>query len=398
MEVFEKAYIGNCEMNNRIIRSATFEGMCDPEGYPGEAYFNLYKELSRNEIGGIITGFTYISKEGKAMQPGQAGIDDDSKIPYFKKVTSEVHQNGSRIFLQVAHTGRQTRTANTGLQPVGCTSKRSFYFKDKPRMLSTNEVYTIAEKFGNAALYAQKAGFDGVQVHAAHGYLIHQFILPHINTRKDEFGIDRITGIGTRFFELVIDSIRKKCGPEYPLLVKISWGDDLAHKFNSRQYISLIKFLEREKVDAVEVSYGTMDHALNIFRGDIPLEWILKHNPVYRCNSSFRRHLWQRFIYPVYKRKLIPFTPMYNLHYASLAKQFSDLKIISVGGFRSLREMEYAVRGKYSDFVSLCRPFIRDPDFVKKIMNNHNYISTCKNCNRCAVMCDSTFHTRCYMN
>lgn len=265
-------------------------------------------------------------------------------------------------------------------------------------MLNTQEVYSLAEKFSEAALYAKKAGFDGVQVHAAHGYLIHQFILPHINTRKDEFGIDRASGIGTRFFELVIDSIRKKCNPEYPLLVKISRGDDLSSRFGSRQYSSLIRFLERKKVDAVEVSYGTMDHALNIFRGDVPLEWILKYNPVYRCNSSFRRYLWRRFIYPVYKRKLIPFTPMYNLHYAHLAKKISDLKIISVGGFRSLREMQHTIQNEFCDFVGLSRPFIREPDFVRKIMIVPNYISTCNNCNRCAIMCDSTFHTKCYMN
>ena len=94
MELFEKANIGTCELSNRIIRSATFEGMCDENGVPTETYLSFYKELSKNQIGGIITGFTYISNEGKAMQPGQAGIYSEKLIPHYKKVSSEVHKHG----------------------------------------------------------------------------------------------------------------------------------------------------------------------------------------------------------------------------------------------------------------------------------------------------------------
>ena len=189
MEIFEKAYIGKCELKNRIFRSATFEGMCDKNGIPGENYLSLYEELSNNNIGGIITGFAYISKEGKAIQPGQAGILNEKHIEHFKKITSVVHTNGSKIFLQIAHTGRQTRETDIKQKVVGASEKKSMYFREKPRKLSTEEVFEIIEKFGNSALNAKKAGFDGVQLHAAHGYLIHQFILPTINNRKDLFFI-----------------------------------------------------------------------------------------------------------------------------------------------------------------------------------------------------------------
>jgi len=397
MDIFEKVYISNCELNNRIIRSATFEGMCDEEGYPGKTYFDHYSMLSRNDIGGIITGFSYITKEGRAMHPGQAGIDDELKIPYFSKVTEEVHRNGSRIFMQIFHAGRQTREEITGFQPVGCSPLRSSYFKDKPRILSTEQVYKVADKFGQSALFAKQAGFDGIQLHAAHGYLIHQFILPSLNTRKDGFSIDGVSGIGTSFLGLVIDNIRYKCGQDYPILVKVSRGDDLSGSFTNRHFISLIRFLDKKKADAVEVSYGTMDHALNIFRGGIPLNYILKYNPVYKQESMFMQYTWKNFIFPGIKKRFHPFTPMYNLCHARLAKKFSKLKVISVGGFRSYEEISQALQKGYTDFVALSRPFIREPDFVRKL-KSQNYRSSCENCNKCAIMCDSTYHTKCYKN
>ena len=398
MEVFEKTYIGNCGLKNRIIRSATFEGMADENGYPGNDYYSLYKKLSQNDIGGIITGFTYISREGKAMHPKQAGIDDESKIPYYKKITSEVHKNGSKIFMQIAHTGRQTIKQITGYQPLGVTGKRSLYFREVPRMLNAIEIYELAGLFGRSAKYAQESGFDGVQLHAAHGYLIHQFISPHINTRKDEFGILPESGIGTYFPELVIDSVRKSCGESFPLLVKISSGEDYGRKFTDNQFINLVKFLDKKNIDALEISYGTMDYALNIFRGDVPVEWILKYNPIYRTDSAIKRFLMKSLIIPLACRKNKPFTPMYNLEYASLAKKHSSMKIICVGGFRSYREINYAIQHNYIDFVSLCRPLIHEPDFVKRIHSDHNYSSACTNCNKCAIMCDSKFSTRCYTN
>ena len=168
-------------MKNRIIRSATFEGMCDTEGFPRPGYISHYHHLARSGVGGIITGFAYISKDGRAMHPGQAGIDSNQKIPSYRKMTELVHQNDCKIFMQIAHAGRQTRQSVTNEEVKGCTTKKSFYFGGKPRPLSTEEIYPVIEKFGDAACFARAAGFDGIQVHAAHGYLVHQFILRSIN-------------------------------------------------------------------------------------------------------------------------------------------------------------------------------------------------------------------------
>lgn len=396
METFEKAYIGNCELKNRIIRSATFEGMCDDDGFPTVEYLKLYKKLSENEIGAIITGFAYISKEGKAMQPGQAGICSEKFIPLYERITTEVHKNNGKIFLQIAHTGRQTRKRNIDENVVGVSKKRSFYFNEKPKKLTESEIFQLIQNFGDSALYARQAGFDGVQLHAAHGYLIHQFILPTINNRKDKFGIDQKSKIGIKFLSLVIDNVKQKCGDNFPILVKISGGDDYRKRFSKKQFIGLIKFLNDKKVDGIEISYGTMDYALNIFRGDLPVNLILTKNGVFREYNKVAKVFLKLFIIPFIRSKLKPFSPNYNLNYAVEAKKYTDIPIISVGGFRKKEEIKNAISYHNIDFISMCRPFICEPDFVKKMLNSINYVSKCVNCNYCAIMCDTNNFTKCY--
>lgn len=395
--IFKPDNIGRITLKNRIIRSATFEGMADKEGVPTKAYLDLYNQLAENEVGAIITGFTFISQCGRAMQPGQAGIDADDKISLYKQMTDKVHEHDGKIFMQIAHCGRQTTELSVGGVVHGASAQKSRYFRSNPEPLSTNGADDLVQKFADAALRCKHAGFDGVQLHAAHGYLIHQFILPSINNRKDIYGIDPKTGIGTGFLKSIIKNIREVCGSDFAILVKISAGDNYSETFNEKNFIQLIKFLDNMKVSAIEISYGTMDHALNIFRGKtVPLNTILKYNPRYKTANPLIQWISRKVVYPWMKARIKPFSPMYNLPYAEMAKKHTCIPIICVGGFRSYTEIQDAIEKHKTDFVSLCRPFICEPNFAKKIKGNPDYKSRCLNCNLCAIMCDSPFPTKCY--
>lgn len=395
--LFEPIKIGNLTLRNRIVRSATFEGMCDGQGIPMVEYCNLYEGLAKNGAGTIITGFAYISPCGRAMHPGQAGIDDDVKIPVYKRITDSVHGHEGKIFMQIAHGGRQTVAKAVGGIVKGASGKRSLYFAGAPKKLTTEETISLTQCFAEAALRSKRAGFDGVQLHAAHGYLIHEFILPSINDRKDEFGIDRKSGIGIYFLKVVIDEIRAHCGKDYPLLVKVSAGDDYRRSFSQDNFVQLIRFLDTMKVDAIEISYGTMDDALNIFRGEsVPIDTILKNNPRYGTRNAFRRFLRKSIVYPFVKPRFRMFTPTYNLSDAKIAKRHTQIPIICVGGFRKKQEMVEAVGNNETDLISLCRPFICEPDLAVKLMKKASYTAKCLNCNMCAAMCDSGKPTKCY--
>ena len=384
--IFKPTKIGNITLQNRIIRSATFEGMCDLDGFPGNEYLQLYSNLSKGEIGAIITGFAFVEKDGRAIHPGQAGINNADKIPYYKKVTDEVHKNGSKIFMQITHTGRQTNSKATGGVVWGVSENKSPYFQSEAKVLNRGKIAGIIHNFANSAKYAKDAGFDGIQVHAAHGYLIHQFLNPAINNRDDLFGNP------TEFLSQIIDKIHEKCGDEFPVLLKISADENQIEDFKN-----IIKFINTKRIDAIEISYGTMENALNIFRGkSIPMDVISKFNFKYKSKSKMYRWFWKKISAPILSRQIKKFTPTYNLEYAKIAKQLTNIPIICVGGFRKGTEINEAIINEYTDFVSLCRPFICELDYVKRIKNDINYQSKCVDCNICAIMCDSEFATRCY--
>lgn len=394
--LLEPYQLGHIKLRNRIIKSGIYEGRCDENGFPVQSYVDFYETYARNEAGAMITGFAYVSREGRAMQPFQPGMDHPDKILHYQKVTNVVHQYGCPIFIQLAHSGRQTLKRVTGYTPRGSSSKRSVYFREKPEPLSTDEVYLKIKEFAEAAFYAKESGFDGIQLHAAHGYLIHQFLLPAINTRKDEFGTNGHAGIGSAFLERIILATREKCGDGFPILVKISGAVDLKPEFTVDQFKELIRFLDAMKVTAIEISYGTMDHALNIFRGDVPESLILSHNPMMSSKNRIRKMINKALLRQYFMKKIKPFTPAYNLGYASIAKQITKIPVISVGGFRTGDEMQEAIDKTRTDLIGLARPFICEPDFVKQLKSNGSYSSRCVNCNYCSVMCDTQNETRCY--
>jgi 2,4-dienoyl-CoA reductase-like NADH-dependent reductase (Old Yellow Enzyme family) len=184
--LFTPKSIGNVEVTNRFVRSATFECAAREDGTVGEKYSKIYERLSKGKVGLIISGMMHISEPGKSYH-FQAGLHSDEMIPGLSKMTKKVHQTRSKIFAQIAHGGRQTLVQ--GRRPVAPSGGGlDLFYQIIPRPMDIDEIKAAIADFANAALRAKKAGFDGVQFHGAHGYLIHEFLSPFFNQRTDEWG------------------------------------------------------------------------------------------------------------------------------------------------------------------------------------------------------------------
>jgi 2,4-dienoyl-CoA reductase-like NADH-dependent reductase (Old Yellow Enzyme family) len=387
-------YLKNITIKNRFFRSATYDGYGDANGMPLPETGEFFGRLAQGGTGAIITGFAYITPGGRAMQPRQYGIDNDDKIPAWRKIVNHTHAIAPdvQLFLQIAHCGRQTRRKKTIIPPVGVSTKKCSYYKQRVKTLDDSAIGTIIQQFGEAAFRAKTAGFDGIQLHGAHGYLIHQFLSPSTNTRKDRWAD------GGLFLEEIIADVKHKCGDNFPILIKLSASEDNSPGVNLEQVIQTIQRLETIGIDAVEVSSGTMEYALNIMRGKCPLDQILEVNPLFNRYPKFFRQMWKRYFSHTLVDHFLPFTENYNSEAAQQVKEKTGLPIITVGGIRTKESMERILTRNPIDAISLCRPLICEPDLPNRIMNGSATKAKCINCNLCTIYCDTPNPVKCHIS
>lgn len=390
--VFEPLKLKRITLPHRILRAATYDNMATVDGFPTKKHADLFSELARGNAGTIITGFSYVSRQGHAMQRFQAGIDNDDKILPWARVLERVRTANpeTKVFLQIAHAGRQTSSRATGQPVVGAGPVRCTYFLSPVRTLSEREVREKVSEHVNAAIRAEKAGFDGVQIHAAHGYLIHQFLSPHTNRRKDRYGADPLL-----FPDEIIAGIRARS--DIPIFLKLSGSEDRTPGITIDLMKSYLRRIDQWDVDAVEISYGTMEIAFNIIRGGHPADVVLRHNELFTRWGSLFCSAFRKFVYPWYRKRFLKYSDLYNLDNAVQLKAVSRTPVLVTGGIRSGAQITRIIREHRLDGVSLCRPFIREPDFVRKLRQNQDYVSSCVSCNLCTVMCDSKYPLRCYL-
>jgi 2,4-dienoyl-CoA reductase-like NADH-dependent reductase (Old Yellow Enzyme family) len=390
--LFQPLEVGSLTLANRILRSATYEGLADEKGVPRvEKLARMYSVLAQGGVGAIVTGFTAVSQEGRAMHPGQCGLDTQEKALIWAEVLETMKAFGPSVpvLAQLAHTGRQTLRKVTGQPVVGASSRRCTYFRQRVQTLDGAGIRRIIQDFGEAAERAQDAGFDGVQLHGAHGYLIHQFLSPWTNRRRDEWG-ER-----DRFCLEVVQRVRRVCGPEFAVWVKLSGEEDRTPGVTVEDTVRLSRRLQDAGVDLIEISYGTMETALNIIRGECPLDEILKENPLFSHIPRVFQPLWKLLAGPIHLRHLKGFTPLYNLDAASAVKEAVSIPVAVVGGIRTLDHALQCLSEHGLDAVGLSRPLIREPDLPSRWSQGLSTTSTCTNCNLCTVYCDSGEVTKC---
>lgn len=347
-KLFDSMKLKNLSLNNRCVRSATWEGMAGKDGSSTQKLTDFMVRLVEGGVGLIVSGHTYVSREGQAG-PGQLGVYDDTLIPGLISLTDAVHKAGGKIVMQLAHAGCQAAEALTGLTPLGPSSvdgeKGQVCRKANPK-----EIGGIVEAFGQGAARAKRAGFDGVQIHAAHGYLLSQFLSPFYNKRQDEYGgsIEN----RARFLLAVYERIRGAVGSEFPVLVKMNAQDFLEGGFSSLEMVQVASMLEKAGIDAIEMSGGTI-------------------------------HSGPR-LSPVRMGKLE--TEEKEVYYREEARLFKEkirVPLILVGGIRSYHVADKLVEEGLADYISLSRPLIREPGLVNRWRSGDTRKSTCLSDNQC---------------
>jgi 2,4-dienoyl-CoA reductase-like NADH-dependent reductase (Old Yellow Enzyme family) len=251
--LFDQTTIGSMTLKNRFVRSATWEAMASDEGACTPRLIDLMRQLTDGGVGLIISGHAYVSREGQAGAK-QMGICGDDLLPGLIKMASTVHDRNGKIIAQLAHAGCQAATGLSGLPAVG-PSVLEGERMPACREMTTEEIADVVTAFASGALRAQKAGFDGVQIHAAHGYLLSQFLSPYFNKRRDAYGgsIEN----RARFVLEVLGGIRQATGKTFPVLIKMNSEDYVDGGFSRKDMLTVSRMLERAGIDAIELSGGT---------------------------------------------------------------------------------------------------------------------------------------------
>lgn len=345
---FEKTEIKSLILKNRFVRSATWEGLADSAGRVTDGLVDMFQALAAGGVGLAITGFAYIRTDGQAAIR-QTGIYADDLADDLKRLTGAVHQAGGRVAMQIVHAGIQAPTALTGMDiPAGPSSVNHPAIKIKARELSISEILDLVEDFGRAAARVKAAGFDAVQIHAAHGYLLSQFLSPAINRRGDRYG-GRASNRARALYE-TYEAVRGAVGPDYPVLVKINAADFIDGGLEKEESLSAAANLEAMGLDAFEVSAG--------------LPWSGRLNPVRTRISEPEKEAYFRNLAAAFKARL-------------------QTPVIMVGGLRSPGVIGEVLEQGQADYVSLARPFIREPALVQRWAEGDPAPAKCISCNGC---------------
>jgi len=386
---FSPIKIGTAEIKNRFVRSATYECMAKETGEVTDELVNLYRHLAPGEMGLIITGYAFVHPLGRAAAY-QTGIHSDDMIPGLKRVVDAVHRDGGKIVFQLNHAGRQTTKAMIGQTPLGPSSTgRDPVNFVKPRQMSEEDIRTAISSFGHAARRADLAGADGVQIHAAHGYLINQFLSPFFNHREDAWG-------GTeekrfRFLRETVLGVEKAVGDEMIILVKLNSNDFTPQEgITPSLAVKYAGWLAELGIDGLEVSAGTILYSfMNMSRGEVPIDELVSGLP-----------LWKKPLARLMLNKLTGKYDLeqgYNLEAAKLIRPaLGGVPLLLVGGLRNLRHMEDLLENGWADCISMSRPFIREPYLVKRFREGSAEASSCVSCNRCLAAVNNNMPLRCY--
>jgi len=345
-KLFEATEINGMKLANRFVRSATWEGMATEDGACTPRLVEVYRRLAEGQVGLIITSHAYVRKEGQAGL-FQLGIYDDHLKDGLKQMVKAVHGAKGKIVAQISHAGFFANAKLSGMTALA-VSPAEQYAKSPRSILTEKDIHEIVVSFGQAAARAKEVGFDGVQLHGAHGYLMSQFLSPIFNKRTDSYG----GAVENRARALIetLDEVRSAVGKNYPVLIKLNSEDYLEGGLALGDSLKVGRMLQDAGIDAMEVSGGTVvSGTLSPSRPGIKRE---EKEAYFRAASK-------------------------------AFKEALDVPIILVGGVRSPDLAEKLLEQGVADYFSMSRPFIREPDLVKRWASGDRSKARCLSDNQC---------------
>ncbi len=351
MQLFEETKIGNMNVKNRFIRSALWLKGAEEDGHINEFILDSYENLAKGGVGLILTGYAYISAE---EQPNtrMKGIYDDSFIDEYRRLTDNVHAQGSRIALQIVFGGSQSHHPQAGsmniLAPSAIENRVTGLM---PKEATKEDIKRIVSLFGDAAERAKKSGFDGVQIHAAHGYFLSMFLTPYYNRRNDEYNGD-IHNRARIIYE-VFEEIRHRVGADYPVMIKLNCDDfmDGGEGLVLDDAKKVFKRLDELGVDLMEVS-GTNESS---GKGLAPARTKLTS----RDKESYFRGA------------------------TAVIAAAVNTPVVLMGGNRSTEVMQEILDTTSIKHFSIARPLLSEPDLISKWEKAPDYKPRCVSCNKC---------------
>ena len=349
IDAFSAITINGMQLSNRFMRSATHDTSADDSGMVTEKSLSIYRNLGEGNIGLIVSGYAFVSADGQAMW-GQYGAHTDKMLPGLKRMVEAVHKDGGKIALQIVHAG----IASPPLRHKGiiCLAPSKMEESRYPhREMTANEIEAIISSFGSAAVRAREAGFNALQLHGAHGYLMSQFLSPLTNKRADIWGGSPENRRG--FHVEVVKEVRRRVGHDYPLLIKFGIMDDEPGGTTLDEGIAAARGMIAAGLDAIEVSFG--------IGGDF-MHRVMGQEYIPGNEKTFYRQLRQR---------------------ASALKQAVSVPVMVVGGIRSFNVAQKILNAGGADIISMSRPFIREPKLVKRWLAGDRRPAKCISCNQC---------------
>jgi 2,4-dienoyl-CoA reductase-like NADH-dependent reductase (Old Yellow Enzyme family) len=354
--LFQSANLKSVEVKNRFIRSATVEGMATSDGSPSSDLQKLYVTLAEGEVGLIVTAATLVEASAyKKSIPVEGesyslAMDEDHYIEDWKKIVASVHEKGSGIAMQIVHPGRQESPKIRGAAPIAPSAVPVTNTNIVPREMTIEEIKKMVEHFAQSIRRVKEAGFDAVQLHGGHGYLISNFISPYANVRNDDYGGS--TENRARFITEIVQRAREMVGPDYPVMIKMNCDDFIPGGLDRDEAVRIAGVIVQAGIDCIETTGGTAsDSPLNVAAMGINKE---------EKEAYFKS-------------------------YAEALKKNITVPLILVGGLRTPHVMEKIISEGVADFVSMSRPLIREPGLIKRWKDGALEKAKCISCNMCAL-------------